>query len=273
MMELKMRRGIGLGLPAVLLLLSSLSAGVRAQAQGSAAGQNDNANQTKKEKSAQQQAPAAAQPPADANPFPGDVTNVPVMPTTVTPDVPPASPDSAVDKMVAPFSDLDPVKSPDASDGAADTPADIVQGRESSSDNKSMDSLLPTPGDEEPAGKGKRKGSDTLAEPPKETSKEDISVGQYYLDNKNWRAARSRFQSAMVLAPDEPGDLLGTGRGGSASRQLCRSQGKLPEGRRLRSGQQARQGCEEGVERSGDCERRRGEVEGLARSLPNAHKR
>jgi tetratricopeptide (TPR) repeat protein len=38
----------------------------------------------------------------------------------------------------------------------------------------------------------------------KETSQEDIEVGGYYLDTKNWKAALSRFESAMVLAPDEP---------------------------------------------------------------------
>jgi len=195
-----MTRGIGFGWAAALLLLCSLSLGAPTRA----AGQDDKASQGKKGKSAQQQAPAATPPPADANPFPGDITNVPVMPNSVTPDVPPASPDSAVDKMVAPFSDLDPVKSPDATESAADTPADIVQGRESSSDNRSMDSLLPSPGDDEPTGKGRHKGSDAIVEPPKETSKEDISVGNYYLDNKNWKAARSRFQSAMVLSPDDP---------------------------------------------------------------------
>jgi len=29
-------------------------------------------------------------------------------------------------------------------------------------------------------------------------------VGKYYLDSKNWRAALSRFQSALVLSPEEP---------------------------------------------------------------------
>ena len=37
-----------------------------------------------------------------------------------------------------------------------------------------------------------------------EASAEDITVGDYYLDKKNWKAALSRFQSAMVLAPDDP---------------------------------------------------------------------
>lgn len=185
-----MRRGI-----AVALVLAGCLGAVQAR------GQSDSSGQAKAKKNAatQGQAPAQTQPPADANPFPGDTTNVPVMPTTITPDVPAASPDEAVDKMAAPFEDLDPVKSPDTADGGTD----IVEGRESSSDIKSMDSLLPTPGDDEPTGKGKHK-NDALAGPPKETSKEDISVGNYYLDNKNWKAALSRFQSAMVLAPDEP---------------------------------------------------------------------
>ena len=185
-----MRRGI-----AVALVLAGCLGAVQARGQADSSGQA----KTKKNAATQGQAPAQTQPPADANPFPGDTKNVPVMPTTITPDVPAASPDEAVDKMAAPFEDLDPVKSPDTADGGTD----IVQGRESSSDIKSMDSLLPTPGDDEPTGKGKHK-NDALAGPPKETSKEDISVGNYYLDNKKWKAALSRFQSAMVLAPDEP---------------------------------------------------------------------
>lgn len=195
-----MRRGI-----AVALVLAGCLGAVQAR------GQADNSGQAKTKKNAatqaqgqtqspgQSQSPTQAQPPADANPFPGDITNVPVMPTSITPDVPAASPDEAVDKMAAPFDDLDPVKSPDATDPSADT----VQPMESSSDVKSMDSLLPTPGDDEPAGKHKKK-DDGIEGAPKETSKEDISVGKYYLDNKNWTAARSRFQSALVLAPDEP---------------------------------------------------------------------
>ncbi len=190
-----MRRGIAVA----LVLAGCLGA-------GQARGQADNSGQAKTKKNAasqgqaQGQAPTAAQPPADANPFPGDITNVPVMPTSVTPDVPASSPDEAVDKMAAPFDDLDPVKSPDTADGGTD----IVQGRESSSDVKSMDSILPAPGDDDaPTGKhGKKSGA--IEGAPKETSKEDISVGNYYLDNKNWKAALSRFQSAMVLAPDEP---------------------------------------------------------------------
>ena len=65
---------------------------------------------------------------------------------------------------------------------------------------KGMDSLLPGPGDDQA---GKKKGG-AIDEAPKETAKQDISVGKYYLDQKNWRAAQSRFQSALVLSPEDP---------------------------------------------------------------------
>jgi tetratricopeptide (TPR) repeat protein len=65
-----------------------------------------------------------------------------------------------------------------------------------------MDKLLPGPDDDERQGK-KRKLSVPGPE-HKETSAEDVEVGKYELDLKNWKAALSRFESAMVLAPDEP---------------------------------------------------------------------
>ncbi len=37
-----------------------------------------------------------------------------------------------------------------------------------------------------------------------ETAAEDESVGSYYLSNKDWKGALSRFQSALVLDPDNP---------------------------------------------------------------------
>jgi tetratricopeptide (TPR) repeat protein len=38
----------------------------------------------------------------------------------------------------------------------------------------------------------------------KESAAEDENVGKYYLDNKAWKAALSRFESALVLDPDNP---------------------------------------------------------------------
>lgn len=141
--------------------------------------------------------PAQASPQTGSNPFPKDLSDVPVMPKSLTPDVAPgASGDADNAAGSLPEDDLDPVKSPDQ---AGDESGD-VQTMESTSDSKSLDSLLPKPGEDEP---GKKKG-DKIDDAPVETPKEDISVGKYYLDIKNWKAALSRFQSALVLAPDEP---------------------------------------------------------------------
>jgi hypothetical protein len=141
----------------------------------------------------------AAQAPADANPFPGDESTVPVLPTKDTPDVPSGNAGGADTGHAAlPAGDVDPVQSPDDVAGSGD--AQPASGFSSSSSG--LGSLLPGP-DEEPEGKhGRRQGQ---AEPEhQETAKEDETVGKYYLDSKDWRAAMSRFQSAMVLDPDNP---------------------------------------------------------------------
>ena len=120
------------------------------------------------------------------------------MPSNVTPDEPQGN-FSETEGIPAPRDDEDPVRSPD---GASDAGGN-VQDQESSSTTRNLDSLLPKPGDDETDKRGKKR-SNALDEAPKETPQQDISVGKYYLDNKNWRAALSRFQSALVLAPDEP---------------------------------------------------------------------
>lgn len=192
-----MKRGMGIA----LVLAGCLMAGSRVCAQTPQA--SDKTKQGKADKATNGQTPAAnapaqAAPQGGGNAFPEDTSTVPVMPSKIS-DLPAGTfddADSAAGSL--PEEDLDPVKSPDQSgaDGVATT------GQESSSDVQSMDSLLPKPGEEEPARKGKKgAGIDDL---PKETSAEDITVGKYYLDQKNWRAALSRFQSALVLAPEEP---------------------------------------------------------------------
>jgi tetratricopeptide (TPR) repeat protein len=95
--------------------------------------------------------------------------------------------------------DLDPVRSPDG----AEPEADRAPAADSSSSQTGMDKLLPGPDDDQPLGK-KHKGAAPPVPQHAETSAEDIEVGKYELDLKNWKAALSRFESAMVLAPDEP---------------------------------------------------------------------
>lgn len=129
------------------------------------------------------------------NPFPEDEGNVPVMPSNSAPDVSGANGDA---RAAAPATDSDPVRSPDEqTPGASGTPSGF-----SSSSSGTDDALLPPPDDER--GK-KKKGDDAEIEAfPKETPQEDMNVGNYYLDQKDWRGALSRFQSALVLAPDNP---------------------------------------------------------------------
>jgi len=162
------------------------------------------------------QAPAGgAQKPAaggtDSNPFPGDTTSVPVLSVSAAPAAPAGSAGdsasgaadsiSSSSRMALAGDDVDPIRSPDdpLPEAVSDQPTD------SSSSLAGLAGLLPRP-DEEEQGKKKKhqKGSDTLDEPRPETAKEDLNVGGYYLEKKNWKAAQSRFQSAMVLDPENP---------------------------------------------------------------------
>jgi tetratricopeptide (TPR) repeat protein len=63
--------------------------------------------------------------------------------------------------------------------------------------------LLPPADDDTQPGRRHRRGQQVVPE-HHETAAEDESVGQYYLDRKDWKPALSRFQSAMVLDPDNP---------------------------------------------------------------------
>jgi hypothetical protein len=185
-MEMKLGFGIALVLAGCLMAAPRLCAQVPGDADGSA----------KKPSPAPAQTSPQAKPQSGANPFPEDTTNVPVMPSKLTPDIP-AGDFSGSAAASLPGDDLDPVKSPDQ----AGAESGNVQEMESSSNVKSIDGLLPAPGDDEPQ---TRKKGGAIDGAPKETAKEDIGVGKYYLDNKNWRAAQSRFQSALVLSPEDP---------------------------------------------------------------------
>jgi hypothetical protein len=188
---MEMKRGItfALVLAGFLMVASLLSA------QTPAGGDSAGAGKSKPAGSAQ--TPAGAQPQAGSNPFPEDTHDVPVLRPSGDPAEASDSGDS--NRQVSlPGEDLDPARSPD--DSASSASSDLQPGYSSSASG--LDSLLPKPDDDQP-GKKKKKSAD--AEPDhQETASEDITVGKYYLDNKDWRAALSRFQSAMVLDPEEP---------------------------------------------------------------------
>jgi hypothetical protein len=143
-----------------------------------------------------QKTPATA-PPTESNPFPEDTSTVPVMPSTTAPALPEGTYDGAESSAIPfPGDDFDPVRSPD--DPA---PAEASgQGENSSSSLKGLDQLLPKPEDEQANKKKKAEKEPTH----QEAASRDIQVGGYYLDTKNWKGALSRFESALVLDPENP---------------------------------------------------------------------
>jgi tetratricopeptide (TPR) repeat protein len=183
-----------------LLVACYVAAGpaINAQSQPGSGANASNSTNSSGSSDQKKQPAAPAQPQSDSNPFPEDESTVPVLPSKDTPDLPPAnSGGSETGRAALPAGDVDPVRSPDDVAGGDAQP---VSGFSSS--NSGLGSLLPGT-DDEPQGKqGRGRGQ---AEPEhQETAKEDESVGKYYLDSKDWRAALSRYQSAMVLDPDNP---------------------------------------------------------------------
>ena len=159
----------------------------------------------------QKQSSSPQKPPAESNPFPEDTNNVPLMPNGNAP-VAPAPSSSGEAAPNSPTADVDPVRSPDDPQPDADSSA---QGFSSSS--AGLDNLMPPP-DPDIGKKGRE------AAPPEhhESAQEDERVGSYYLDQKQWKGALSRFQSALVLDPDNPDVYWGLG-------EAQRHMGKLAE--------------------------------------------
>ncbi len=156
------------------------------------------------------QAPQAAKPsdgpsggaaakPAEGgdNPFPGETTDAPILP--VEPEVKPApkgTSEFADGGRASTDQDGDPVKSPDLAGGA-----EVDDGFSSS---RSGLGRLPMEDTTEASnGKaGKQKTREQLL-------KENVDVGNFYLDRKNWRAAETRFEDAFALNQESPEAVLG----------------------------------------------------------------
>lgn len=203
-----------LGFALVLAGCVGLHPGLLAQ---SAAGGDKAAAENKPASDGQKQ-------PTVANPFPEDTSTVPVL----TPSEPGAAAQGSsygADRGTAnqffalPSEDSDPVRSPD---DAAPAPSDgggDGAGQDSSS-LAGVDALEPVPDTEQPEKKRKRDREVEVKEPThQEAASKDIEVGSYYLDRKDWKAALSRFESAMVLDPENPEVYWGLG---EAERNLGR---------------------------------------------------
>jgi tetratricopeptide (TPR) repeat protein len=188
----------------VLVLACLVAAGSRlrahSQGTGNASGSGQSQPAAGSENPPAGQAPARTQKQSEQNPFPEDTSDIPVMPTRNSPGtIPGDSDESRAGRIPMPADDVDPVRSPEDAGAAAEN----RQQQSSSSSAAGMSGLLPPADDDAQPGKHHRKGDETVPE-HQETAAEDENVGQYYLDRKDWKAALSRFQSALVLDPDNP---------------------------------------------------------------------
>jgi tetratricopeptide (TPR) repeat protein len=176
------------------LFASSAALSPRAVAQSQPApAQNPPAQQT--QPASPQNKPSTPSSGSNNNPFPEDESTVPVMPNRDTINTPAAN-GAANEALPLPGDDVDPVASPES------RPA-VSQG-ESSSSLAGIDAIDPGPDTDTQPTRKHGKHQDVTEPEHKETAAEDEDVGKYYLDNKDWRAALSRFESALVLDPDNP---------------------------------------------------------------------
>ena len=178
-----------------VVLVCLLAAAPRLHAQAQPANNSPAASQNPP---ASDQQPSRVQKQSSANPFPEDESTVPVISPGNAPNLPPGENGEAGSRMPIPSEDLDPVRSPEDAGQAAEE-----QEQSTSSSLAGMGSLVPSPDDDTQPGRRSRKGAQ-IAPEHHETAAEDEDVGSYYLDNKDWKAALSRFESALVLDPDNP---------------------------------------------------------------------
>jgi tetratricopeptide (TPR) repeat protein len=144
-----------------------------------------------------QQQPPAKKPADSSNQFPQDTNDVPVVPTSGEPVAPqpvPGTGESAGTTTLL-HDDTDPVHSPDdPPPGSSDSDSGFSSSLSGANDVNIPDETKPS--------KRTKRGD----EPPvhQETAKEDEDVGAYELGQKNWKAALSRFQSAVITDAENP---------------------------------------------------------------------
>jgi len=169
-----------------------------AQGDGGQAGSSQSQPPASAQSTAPSQQPPRPTTQTNSNPFPEDTSSVPVMPTRVPSDVAPGDDDSPSAHASMPAEDADPVRSPEDQADTANS-----SSSSSSSSLAGIGDLDPTDDDSAQPGKHRKKGEEVVPE-HHETAAEDEEVGGYYLTNKDWKGALSRFQSALVLDPDNP---------------------------------------------------------------------
>jgi tetratricopeptide (TPR) repeat protein len=168
------------------------ASGGAAQAFGNSSPQQTPSSPSGSAKAPNDQKPKNSQ---DANPFPEDTNTVPVLPSANSTGTPAPDWTDNGSRVPLPGQDGDPVKSPDDAAPSTDDSG-------SSSSSAGLDNLLKPPPDAGKSSKNRKADEDDGMS--HDSPKEDESVGSYYLEQKNWKAALSRFESALVLDPENP---------------------------------------------------------------------
>jgi tetratricopeptide (TPR) repeat protein len=180
----------------IAFILGSLTAGPMLCAQNP---QNNSPAPSNQNNRPAAQQPSRSQQQNNQNPFPEDTSDIPLMPSRDNPNPPTPGGDETTQRVYLPQDDFDPVRTPEEAGAAAEA------GESSSSSSQAgLDNLLPPP-DDDTTQSGRRGKRGAEVEPEHhETAAEDENVGEYYLGSKDWKAALSRYQSALVLDPDNP---------------------------------------------------------------------
>lgn len=136
----------------------------------------------------------AAKPTSD-NPFPGEDENVPIIPAPGTP----ANNDSSganngADSGRTPRRDADPDGDPVRTPDPLGHYASGEPGDGGFSSSRSGLKQVPAEDDSD-----ERPGKSTRNKTREQLVKEDVDVGSFYLDKKDWKGAQGRFQSAFAL--------------------------------------------------------------------------
>lgn len=197
-----MNRVVGMSLAVACLL--AVAPGLYAQAAKSSDSSSSNSSSQNKPATNSQNPPAGQQPSRpqqqnNSNPFPDDTSSVPVLPSRDSSGSLPDA-DNDATRIPLPPDDLDPVRTPEEAGAAAE-----AGEQKYSSSLSGMSDVMPPDDDTTQSGKRHRKGTDTdIAPEHHESAQEDENVGNYYLSNKDFKGALSRFESALVLDPDNP---------------------------------------------------------------------
>jgi tetratricopeptide (TPR) repeat protein len=161
------------------------------------------APQTPAAQSGQSATPKPSPKSTSDNPFPGEDTNVPIIPAPGSsgsdaagnPAGNPTGEPGRIPRRDA-DPDGDPVRSPDGMGNYA--PADTF------SSSRSGLTHLPAEDDS-----GAPLGKSAKTKTREQLIKEDVDVGSFYLEKKDWKGAEARFQSAFTLDSENPDAVWG----------------------------------------------------------------